>query len=315
MILKTFRSTFFFLLACAQFPPSLPGQTLQPIAFSTNQIEIPYEYAGGHMISVRGSIGTHKNLQFLVDFGTTYTLLDRQIVNELGNGEKVEVTHFSNSIESTAAVVPEFVIGGLVIKNFHAYTVDMSLIPAAPPEISGVIGLDLLQRQNVTIDFLEKKLVFSSRVYGDHQAPLVKCDSGFAVNAAWKGIPVKLALSTGVEVLTLDEERVRQKSIKLHGLKKASLSSNFTITPVSVFETKDMTLNDTQLSGSGVLRKMAWPYPNDELDGFLPLLGLRASRVSVDFGRNLLVWDGVVKPNATANAKTMNRVPRQSLKP
>jgi len=313
MILKTFRSTFLLLSVCAQFPFSLSGQTLQPMTSGNNQIEIPYEYAGGHMISVRGSIGTHKNLQFLIDFGTTYTLLDRQVVNESANGEKVEVTHFSNSIESTETVVPEFTIGALVIKDFHAYTVDMALIPAAPREISGVIGLDLLRRQNVTIDFLEKKLVFSSRAHGDYQAPLVQCDSGFAVNASWKGIPVKLALSTGVEVLTLDEERVRQKSIKLHGLKKTSLSSNFTVTPVSLFETKDMALNETQLSGSGILRKMAWPYPKDELDGFLPLLALHASRVTVDFERNLLLWDGVVKPSETA--KMLNRVPRQSLKP
>src|SRR5215831_5319379 len=123
----------------------------------------------------------------------------------------------------------------MVMKDFHAFVVDMTAIPAAPAEVSGVIGLDVLKRQNVTIDFLDQKLVLSSDAYGDHQTPLLKCDSGFAVNASWKGIPVKLALSTGVEVVTLDEERIRQKPIKLRGLKKTSISSDFTVTPVSVF--------------------------------------------------------------------------------
>jgi len=39
--------------------------------------------------------------------------------------------------------VPEFAIGGLVLKDFHAFIVDMSQIPAAPPETYGVIGLDV----------------------------------------------------------------------------------------------------------------------------------------------------------------------------
>jgi hypothetical protein len=314
MILKIFRSVFFLLLAFAQLPFSLRGQTLEPAAYGPNRIEIPYEFAGGHMIAVVGSVGSHKNLQFLVDFGTTYTLLDRQVVSERADGEKLEIRHFSDAIQSSDTLVPELAIGPLVIKNLHAYVVDMAQIPAAPPGTSGVIGLDILQRQNVTIDFLEKKLVLSSAIYGNHQAPLLKCDSGFAVSASWKGLPVKLVLSTGVEVVTVDEERIKQKAIKLHGLKKTSLSSNFTIVPVSIFETKDMTLNEMQLSGPGVLRKMAWPYPNDELDGFLPLLALHASRVSVDFDRNLLLWDGVVSAKEIARM-THQPVPRQSLKP
>src|SRR5262249_46395123 len=155
----------------------------------------------------------------------------------------------SDAIQSGDTLVPELTIGGLVIKNLHAYVVDMAQIPAAPAGVSGVIGLDVLQRQNVTIDFLEKKVVFSSEVYGNHQAPLLKCDSGYAVNASWKGMPVKLVLSTGVEVVTLDDERIRQKPIKLRGLKKTSLSSNFTIIPVSIFETKELTLGEMQFAG------------------------------------------------------------------
>jgi len=66
-------------------------------------------------------------------------------------------------------------------------------------------------------------------------------------------------VSTGVEVVTLDQDRIGQKPIKLHGLKKTTISSNFTVTPVSLFQTKEITLNEMQLQGPGLLRKMAWP--------------------------------------------------------
>src|SRR5262245_32499681 len=108
MILKTLRSTFLLSLVCAQLPVSMSAQELPNFAQDANRIEIPYEYAGGHMMAVRGSIGSHKNLQFLVDFGTTYTLLDRQFVHEQVDGRKADVTHFSASIQSSEAVVPEF---------------------------------------------------------------------------------------------------------------------------------------------------------------------------------------------------------------
>jgi len=163
MILKTLRSTLFLLLACAQSPSPRAHKHSRLFAPEANRIEIPYEYTGGHMIAVRGSIGTHKNLQFLVDFGTTYTLLDHTLVSERADGQKMDITHFSNSIQSSETVVPEFRDRRVGIERLHAFIVDMSQIPAAPPETYGVIGLDVLQRQNVTIDFVERKLVLSFR--------------------------------------------------------------------------------------------------------------------------------------------------------
>jgi hypothetical protein len=307
MLLKIFRSTLFTSFLAAQLPLSvtaIPGSgtshsgatgsrtTATAATADTVQYEIPFEYADGHMLVIHGGIGRHKNLEFVVDFGTTYTLLDREYAAAEPAGQTMEITHFSSAIQSTNVVVSELQLGSMVIKDFHSYLLDLSQIPGVPQGIAGVIGLDVLQRQNVTIDFVEKRILLASHVGGEHQAPLQKCEVGFAVDASWKGLPVKLALSTGVEVVTLDQDRVRAKPIKLNGLKQSTLSSNFTVTPVSVFETKELRLGNMQLKGPGVLRKMSWPYPSDELDGFLPLLALNADRVSIDFERNILFWEG-----------------------
>ena len=309
MLVKIFRSTLFFVLFAAQLPLSVTALPAQRAVAQETRYEIPFDYADGHMIVVHGGIGGRKNLQFVVDFGTTLTLIDREYAPAQAAGEKLEVSHFASSVQSTEVGINQLELGEMVIPNFRAFLVDLSQIPAVPQGIAGVIGLDVLQRQSVMVDFAERRLVFGLAPSGEHKVPLLKCEVGYAVDAQWKGTAVKLALSTGVEVVTLDQDRMKTKPIKMPSLKQGAVSTNVTVTPVSYFETKEMRLSDTRLGGQGVLRKMGWPYPGDELDGFLPLLALNADRVTIDFDHGVLSWEGT----KLAKAKThQTNVPTQS---
>ena len=305
MLLKIFRTTLLLVILPGKFPSAAFAQHAANLTPATEMQEIPFEYKDRYLISVRGNIGARTNLQFLVDFGTTYTLLDRHFAGEpssngQGDGQGLDVAHFSTSISAKDVVVPEFAIGPIVMKNFHALLADFSEMPAIPPSIAGVVGLDILQLHNMTIDFAEQKLILSSRVNGKHQAPLETCLVGLAVNASWKGMPIKLAISTGVDVVTLDQDRIKQGSYKPQKLKRGTVTSNFTVTPVAVFETKGLSLSDTGLRGPGVLRGMQWPAASDHLDGFMPLLALGSNRVSLDFERHLLLWDDPAPPTQSA---------------
>jgi hypothetical protein len=292
MLLRIFRTTVFSLLFATQLLAVANASPTPKPPDDSARYEVPFEYTDGHIIVVNGSIGGRRNLQFAVDFGTTVTLLDRQFAAAQPAGETLQVTHFSSNITSEEVMVTRLELGTMIIPNFRAYLMDLSQIPAIPQGTAGIIGLDLLKRQSVMVDFAERRLVFGAQSEGEHHAPLVKCEVGYAVDAQWKGTPMKLALSTGVEVVTLDQERIHTKPIKLNALKPGTLNTNMTVTPVSYFETKDLKLSDLKIQGVGVLRKMNWPYAGDELDGFLPLLALNADRVTVDFERGVLSWEG-----------------------
>jgi hypothetical protein len=292
MLLRVFRTAAFSLLFATQLLALVNANSAPKPTDDSARYEVPFEYTDGHMIVVHGGIGGRRNLQFVVDFGTTVTLIDREFASAQPAGDTLQATHFSNNVASAEVMVNQLELGTMTIPNFRGYLMDLSQIPAIPQGTAGVIGLDLLKKQSVMVDFVERRLVFGSRSQGEHHAALVKCEVGYAVDAQWKGTPVKLALSTGVEVVTLDQERILAKPIKLNGLKQGTLSTDFTVTPVSYFETKDIKLSDLKLQGTGVLRKMTWPYAKDELDGFLPLLALNADRVTIDFERGVLSWEG-----------------------
>lgn len=298
MLRKVLSTCLLLIVAAILRPSSLTATEPFTVADALGG-EIPFEFVQGHLISVHGSVGSQINLQFLVDFGTTYTLLDRSLVKERERGAPLDVTHFSNSIRASEVVVPELGVGSVIVRDFHAYLMDFSEMPGAPSGVMGVIGMDFLERRNLTVDFGQMKILLlpptQGTVANEHSARLSKCSIGYAVDAGWRGTPVKLLLSTGVEAVTLDQDRIREKPVKLQRVKSELIGSNFTATPVSVFETKEMTLNEVRLKGSGVMRKIDWPVATDELDGFLPMTALRAKRVTLDFGRGLLLWSGSLK--------------------
>ena len=308
MLRQVLSASILLLLYASQLPQTAVCRTLAAPATEAQAVEIPFEFVNGHLISVRGSVGSRANLQFLLDFGTTYTLLDRTLAKELERGASLDVAHFSNSIRTSEVVLPELVVGNAVARDFPVYMIDISEMLGGPSGVVGVIGMDFLERQNVTMDFGEMKIKLlpqmEKTVAGEHSAPLAKRSVGYAVDAEWRGQPVKLILSTGVGVVTLDQDRLREKPVTLRGIKAGIIGSNFTATPVSVFQTKEMTLSNVKLTGAGVLRKIDWPASGDGLDGFLPLTALHARRVTLDFTRHLLLWSGSLKlPESPDNAE------------
>ena len=308
MLRQVLSAGILFFLYTAQLPQTAVCRTPAAQATEAQAAEIPFEFVNGHLISVRGSVGSRANLQFLLDFGTTYTLLDRTLARELERGASLDVAHFSNSIRTSEVVLPELVVGNAVARDFPVYMMDISEMPGVPSGVVGVIGMDFLEQQNVTMDFGEMKIKLlpqmEKTVAGEHSAPLAKRSVGYAVDAEWRGQPVKLILSTGVGVVTLDQDRLREKPVTLRGVKAGIIGSNFTATPVSVFQTKEMTLSNVKLTGAGVLRKIDWPASGDGLDGFLPLTALHARRVTLDFTRHLLLWSGSLKlPESPDNAE------------
>ena len=308
MLRKAFPFYLLLLLAPILFPLAATAGASSTAVTDARGGEIPFEFAQGHLISVHGSVGSQTNLQFLLDFGTTYTLLDRTLAKGLERGPGLDVAHYSNSIRASEVVVPDLSVGSVVVRDFHAYLMDFSELPGAPIGVMGVIGMDFLERQNLTVDFGQMKILLlpatEAAAASDHSAPLFKCSIGYAVGAGWRGTPVKLLLSTGVEAVTLDQDRMREKPVNLRRVKSELIGSSFTATPVSVFETKEMTLNQVRLKGAGVMRKIDWPVATDELDGFLPMTALRAKRVTFDFGRGLLLWSGSLKfPDARDRAE------------
>lgn len=290
-MLRTFsRTAILSIFFAAQFP-ALARASANPTP--QESVEIPFTIGGGYLIEVHGSIGARQNLKFVVDLSTPYTLIDRKLLSQLNLRNADESGRPADQLSKNEAILPMLRIGDLNVPNFHVYIADLSEIPVAPAGTAGILGADFLSRQNVTFNFASRKITFSAKVSGRHSVPFERVAVGYAVETNWRNHPLKLVLSNGVEVVTLDGDRMKGESPQLRGLKPGTLETSFSVTPVTLFKVNDLAVNDMHLHGEGVLRKVDWPVASDHLDGFLPIAALRASRVSLDFGRGLLLWDSV----------------------
>lgn len=302
MTRRIFGCATLVIFAGAMCTPAA-GQQAVPAKTEAAQREIPFEIVNGHLLEVRGSIGARTDLRFLVEVGTPRTMLDTELGQrdeDKGGQDKAKV---STPVRPSEVLLKECALGSVPMPEIRVISTDLSQMPAVPRGVAGIVGLDLLQQQNVTIDYLERKIFLFAKTGGDHEAPIVMNDAGLTVDSNWKGNPLKLVLSTGVEAMALDQDRVSQKSIKLPDLKNGSFGDDKG-TSTAIFDMKDLTLGNAKLTCTAVVRKMEWPAGNDQLMGFLPLEALRARRVSLDFEKKMLFWDALSSSEKTKLASS-----------
>src|SRR5215475_8615873 len=112
--------------------------------------EIPFEIVNGHFIEVRGSIGSLVNLHFLVEVGTPRTMLDPQLgrrEDDSRTQEKQPVPVFAPL--HSEVLLKDFSLGSVPMPEIRAISTDLDQMPAVPRGTAGIVGLDILRRQNV----------------------------------------------------------------------------------------------------------------------------------------------------------------------
>lgn len=112
-----------------------------------------------------------KTVNLLLDTGASRTAFDKNrfikinksIKSEVKISETKSVGLGTNSMESELSSLNEFKLGRLIINDYEAVLLDLSIVNEAYKalnlaEIDGVLGSDILFKYNAKIDFKKKKL-------------------------------------------------------------------------------------------------------------------------------------------------------------
>ena len=139
---------------------------------------------------------------FVVDTGANQSVVSRELALQLGlpQGQTVEL-HGVAGVETTPTVVAGVVKVGARTER----DVQMPVLPQASIGAPGIIGIDRLSKQRVTMDFHARQLVvepsgsmeltpFMSRVSARHRSGQLTI-----VDASLAGIPVSAFLDSGAE--------------------------------------------------------------------------------------------------------------------
>jgi Aspartyl protease len=169
MNLRPSSSLALLMLALSIFPVMLraqPSDVTSKIAFTHggNLTTFPFDWRKG-MIFVPVSINGSKPLSFVLDSGSTRTLIDRQVAA----GLSLKASGTGSLQGAGAGRIPiEFIhdvniaLPGVESKGYELSTADLQPLEASlGVRVDGILGYELFSRFVVTVDYETKSLTFT----------------------------------------------------------------------------------------------------------------------------------------------------------
>ncbi|MEO1257091.1 MAG: aspartyl protease family protein, partial [Bacteroidota bacterium] len=119
---------------------------------------IPFELFGDHII-IQVSVDDSEPLDFIFDTGSGYTVIDKDIAEDLGlEGKEIEMNHTSavwHLIKHNTIAINHF----LMEKNTKVYATELDHLEISlGMDLDGIIGYDLLRHHSIYINFDTKTM-------------------------------------------------------------------------------------------------------------------------------------------------------------
>ncbi len=261
-------------------PENIPGS---PLAF---------RLSSGYLIEVEGRVGDQDHLKFILDTGASISILGQRIAQKLElDTHPAQSFNFDRNLQWQEGTVPEVQFGSVRAANVAVLVGDLARYSEFGAKADAIIGMDLLQLRNFTIDFGAGQLLFEpgpSRAYAAGGDPMTKC---MTIDLQVQGHPVHLIVDTGSQLLLMYEDRLRKKVPELRtagSLKNASMGGRVrvkqTILPDVVLGKRN---HDVPVVFLPVPREDALPG----IDGIVGVATLQARRVHFDFSQKSVTWE------------------------
>jgi len=136
---------------------------------------VPFELFAEYLIVVHGSIGAARDLAFVVDTGTTRTVVDASLAARLGSSHGTDTLRsFGREVATDTAVLSSLTLGPIGRSNLPVLVGDLQSqrqqLGLAP---DALVGLDVLGSGCLTIDYRERRLTFGCGGHWEGRMPFV----------------------------------------------------------------------------------------------------------------------------------------------
>ncbi len=256
----------------------------QPLA------DVPFDLVQQHLIVAKGSVGPVHGLNLLIDTGTIPSVVDHRIAGKLRlRAEPSIFVAFGEGIQINSATLSGLRIGPLEPGDVSAGIGDLSYLQGT--RIDAIIGLDVLARKCLSIDYKAHTLSFAPSNRESAQAPLTVVWPFLTVRLLVAGRPHAIARRhRAARDLVLFKSRM--PSVLLPVPWKGEKVVHYASGPAHLrrFELRQVTLGDQRwdtLPGF-VLDASTDAYPGHRR--YPRRLALGGTRVRFDFERGKLSW-------------------------
>jgi predicted aspartyl protease len=280
------------LVALSSSCHSIPAQQDPAAGSSLTSLEMPFQLYNGYLIVVEGRIGDLTGLKFILDTGVTTSVLDSKIAAKLRlKGRPHHVVNFDKTVPVESSTIPEVRFGPVQARNVEMFIANLNTLSDFARGVDALIGVDLLQLNNLTFDYDTRKVLFSPIDHNIQRAQMRPEPTCFTVRVQVQGHPIDLLLDTGLEGVLLYEDRIRAHVPGLRmepGVKKVTIGRRMNARLVTLPE---MRLGPTVMDGRVLLIKGPPGNMLDGLDGAIGIAPFHPTRIAFDFAsKKLRVW-------------------------
>jgi predicted aspartyl protease len=270
-------------------PPGVGNPYLSPERGSTTGV--PFELYG-HLIVVKGSVGELEDLNLVIDTGATMTVVNRDIARKLGlKGPSRTVTAYGKKLRVEQLTLPSLKLGDLEFEDLPAQAAPLSFSAMDRwLRIDGLIGLDLMRRTSLSVDYETRTVTFGSVDHAGPGVPFYEKLPIVPVPLTVDGRRFNMLLDTGAQHIILFQRRLRGRSSPRANGQRATivcLGRRQTLDRISL---GNVSLGETPWDElSAYLLDV--PVGQCDPDGILGVASLGLKRLSLDFENHRVSWE------------------------
>lgn len=257
-----------------------------------SSFQVPFQLHDEHLIVIKGRIGTLDHLNLIIDTGASWTILDSEVAQRAGlrRGETEMVNSYGGEVKVRKAVVPQLMLGGLTFQEVSVQVAELSFRGMARRiRIDGLIGLNMLRRTSLSIDFEKKIITFGEVSHTDSRFPFYGKLPIIPAPVYIDGKRLTLLLDTGAKHMILYQSKA-----------EGSISMKQTGESQQIYHLgKKATLKQVLLKEAAMGPSRWNEFPaylldvrcsESSPDGVLGVASLRLKELNLDFKDNLVSW-------------------------
>ena len=271
---------------------SSPGPRESAEDRSVAKAEIPFQLYNGNLIIVKATIGRIKNVNMILDTGTSPSAITQDLADRLKLWGKTESLQTLNgTIQTQSLILPSIQIGPLSADSIRVVVQDLSFMERSLGiSLRGIAGLDILSTGSFTIDYRRKKIVFGPIAPSEKAVRFETQQPFLTVKVMIEGQAVRLLVDSGTWGLLVYRNRLQTTPEQLRLDSNAWISSPGGMTHVRWLRA-GLLLGKDNLGAHNVAIADVDSDPQNDFDGLLGFAKMGFRKVSFDFENGLFGWD------------------------
>lgn len=259
---------------------------------SAAKAEVPFQLYNDNLIIVKATIGTVKNVNMILDTGTSPSAISQELADRLKlRGKTESLQTLNGTIQTQSLSLPSIQIGPLAASPIRVVVQDLSFMERSLGiSLGGIAGLDILSSGSFTIDYRRRKVVFGP-IAASAKAIRFETQKPFlTVKAKIEGHEVRLLIDSGTWGLLVYRNRLRTAQEQVRFDPIASISTAGGMTHVRWLRAVVSLGSDNLGSRNVAIADVDSDLQND-FDGLLGFAKMGFRKVSFDFENGLFGWD------------------------